>query len=189
MTKNWVGNSLICLNDATPMCTIIIEYWYVSMLAYTKRETKCEFGSPCRNMHMLLFLIAQRMSAKHSLGSWFYSWSTNTLFIGFVYTYSLLTTLLQCEYTGTVRVLVNFLCVCTVHKYSVIFQLSFSLHVMQVERFVVTMQLASLLSSQRRYYQTASLLFVIDFGSLVIVSYHTSFVSYRYVEITITNDN
>ena len=36
-----------------------------------------------------------------------------------------------------------------------------------VERFVVTIQLASLLSSQRRYYQKASLLFIIDFGSLV----------------------
>ena len=29
--------------------------------------------------------------------------STNTLFIGFVYTYSLLPTLIQYEYTGTVR--------------------------------------------------------------------------------------
>ena len=28
------------------------------MLAYTKRETKCEFGSPYRNLHILLFLSA-----------------------------------------------------------------------------------------------------------------------------------
>ena len=35
--------------------------------------------------------------------------------------------------------------------------------------------------------QPASLLFVIDFGSLVFVSYQGGFVSYRYVEITITN--
>ena len=60
---------------------------------------------------------------------------------------------------------------------------------MQVERFVVTIQLASLLSSQRRYYQKASLLFVIDFGSLVSLVIIGDFVSYRYVEITIANDN
>ena len=69
---------------------------------------------------------------------------------------------------------------CAQVQCNLLFLLSFSLHVMQVERFVVTMKLASLLCSQSRYYQTASLLFVIDFGSLV-------FVSYRYVEITITN--
>ena len=32
------------------------------MLAYTTREIKCEFGSPCSNLHNLLFLSAQRMS-------------------------------------------------------------------------------------------------------------------------------
>ena len=79
-------------------------------------------------------------------------------------------------------------CACAQEQCNLLF-LSFSLHVMQVERFVVTIQLASLLSSQRRYYQTASLLFVIDFGSLVFVSYQGAFVSYRYVKITITNDN
>ena len=43
--------------------------------------------------------------------------------------------------------------------------------------------------NQCRYYQSVSLLFVIDFGSLVFVSYQGTFVSYRYVEITITKDN
>ena len=112
------------------------------------RETKCcEFGSLCRNLHILLFLSAQRMNAKHSLGSWFYWWSTNTLYIGFVYTYSLLTTLLQYEYTGTVRVLVNFLCVCTVHKYSVIYCF-YSLSVCMW----CGLKDSSLLCSLRRYY-------------------------------------
>ena len=36
------------------------------MLAYTTREIKYEFGSPSSNLHILLFLSAQRMSAKHS---------------------------------------------------------------------------------------------------------------------------
>ena len=61
----------------------VMYYWILICFA-CRRETKCEFGSPCRNLHIWLFLSAQRMSAKHSLGSWFHS--TNTLFIGFVYT-------------------------------------------------------------------------------------------------------
>ena len=134
---------------------------YVPMLAYTTRETKCEFGSHCRNLHILLFLSAQRMSAKHSLGSWFYSWSINMLFIGFVYTFSLLTKL-HCYSTSTLvqlfRVLVNFLWVCKVHKYSVIYCF-YSLSVCMWCK----LKDSSLLCSQRRYYQTASLLFVIDF--------------------------
>ena len=40
-----------------------------------------------------------------------------------------------------------------------------------------------------RYRFWLSLLFVIDFYSLVFVSYQGAFFSYRYVEITITNDN
>ena len=51
---------------------------YVPMLAYTTRESKCQYGSPCRDLQILLVLLVsalQRMSAKHSLGSWFYSWS------------------------------------------------------------------------------------------------------------------
>ena len=38
----------------------------MSMLAYTTTETKREFGSPCRNLHILLFVSAQCINAKHS---------------------------------------------------------------------------------------------------------------------------
>ena len=120
------------------------------MLAYTTRETNCEFGYPCRNLHILLILSAQRMSANRSLGSWFYSWSTNTLFIGFVYTYSLLlTTLLQYENTGTVRVLVNF-CACAQVQCNLLFLRDAWIAGCKIRRYytvsVVTIQSASLLS-------------------------------------------
>ena len=88
-------------------------------------------------------------------------------------------TLVQFEY-----ILVNFLCVCKSTVKST--ASSLRLHLMQDCR----LKDSSLLFSQRRYYQTALLLFVIDFGQLVLISYQLiigAFVSYRYVEITITN--
>ena len=104
---------------------------------------------------------------------------------------------LQYEYTGIVRVLVNFLCVCksTVNLLFLFYSLECDAE-LQVERFVVNNQLASLLSSQRRYYPVSvvtirqrryySLSILARQFSLVIIG---AFVSYRYVEITITNDN
>ena len=51
VTKNWVGNSLICLNDATPMsihcivvCTIKLVLSYVSLL--------CCYLYRCASIHV-----------------------------------------------------------------------------------------------------------------------------------------
>ena len=124
---------------------------------------------------ILLFLSAQRMIAKHSLRSWFYSWSTNTLFIGFVYTYSLITSLLHYKYTGTV---IDSVCV-------KIAQVQCNLlFLLNIRRYypvsIVTIQSASLLLDSvvtiRYWFWLVSYQFIIG-----------PFVSYRYVEITITN--
>ena len=56
--------------DALPPAPNLNPWWTpCPMLAYTTRETQCEFGYPCRNLHSLLFLSAQRMSANRFLGS------------------------------------------------------------------------------------------------------------------------
>ena len=133
MTHERTINSVQCVQLYTSyLCNLYTEYVLYSVqyaakcnvllnidmfpCQHTLQEKQKVNSAPlaviCNFAYLALF-GAQRMSAKHSFG---FSRDQPIRYLQVLFTrthQSLLTTLLQYEYTGTVRVLVNFLCVCT----------------------------------------------------------------------------